>query len=460
MKLYTRTTKKTGAARLYIKPRIGNAPVWLNLGLNVPLSEWHKTFSQDSENNLVQSEAKIKNLMRKLGYEKQLQDIEAGIRSLRRSDNLSVETASDLIETIILADLREAQEKQQERTDREEDARRKDVRRYIDNFISSLKDDDAARTKKGEVYARKSINGMKHFHGVFMKFYRKNKVAVWDDIDKRYIQKFISYVEKDYMRSSVANFLRLFRLIMGRAFEDGARTLPIHAGMFYCPQLRDEEKRAEIYLTNEELDALFAMELGGSLERARDLFLIGCFTGQRFSDYNNIDSSCIGETAKGTLVLRLSQRKTHKRVVIPILDSRLISLLEKYGYNPPRMDDSNFARNLKKIGRKLAETVPSLAVDVVTNITKKERDAEEAGRMVLRRDGQGRMIKYRWELITSHTARRTCITLMHLSGKYTIPQMMAVSGHTRVENFFRYLKQSLDDDADSVAKSAGEDGLF
>lgn len=460
MKLYTRTTKKAGAAKLYIKPKIGRMPVWLNLGLNVPLSEWHKTFAMDSENNLIQSEAKVGNLMRKLGYEMKLQDIENGIRSLRDSNNLSIETATDLIKTIVLAELREEQVKQQERISRAADAQRKDVKLYIDNFISSLKDDDAPRTKKGEVYARKSINGMKHFHSVFMKFYRKNKVALWDDIDKRYVQKFLSYVEKDYMKSSVTHFLRLFRFIMGRAFEDGARTLPIHAGMFYRPKVRDEEKLAEIYLTNEELDALFAMELDGSLERARDLLLIGCFTGQRFSDYNNIDSSCIGETAKGTPVLRLSQRKTHKRVVIPVLDSRLISLLEKYGYNPPRMDDSNFARRLKKIGRKLAETVPSLAVDVVTNITKKEKEREEAGRMVLRRDEQGRVIKHRWELITSHTARRTCITLMHLSGKYTIPQIMAVSGHTKAETFFRYLKQSLDDDADFLAKSAGDDGLF
>lgn len=298
------------------------------------------------------------------------------------------------------------------------------------------------------------------FHSVFMEFYRGNRVGTWDDVDKRYVQRFISHVEKDYMRSSVAQFLRIFRLIIGRAFEDGLRTLPIPAGMFYRPQVRDEQKGAEIYLTNEELDALFSMDLSGSMEQARDLFVIGCLTGQRFSDYNNIDSSCIGLTAKRIQVIRLTQKKTRKLVVIPVLDSRLISLLEKYSYSPPQMIDVTFNRLLKKIGRKLSETVPSLAVDVITNITKRECEAEEAGRMVLRRDGQGRVVKFRWELITSHTARRTCITLMHLSGKYTLLQMMVVSGHTRAENFFRYLRQSVDDDADSVARSAGEDGLF
>lgn len=138
MKLYTRTTKKIGAAKLYIKPKIGGMPVWLNLGLDVPLAEWQKTFSLDVENSLVQSETKVKNLMHKLGHEKKLQDIENGIRSLRDSNDLSIETATDLIKTIVLAELREEQEKQQERISRAEDARRKDVKLYIEHIVVKI----------------------------------------------------------------------------------------------------------------------------------------------------------------------------------------------------------------------------------------------------------------------------------------------------------------------------------
>lgn len=202
------------------------------------------------------------------------------------------------------------------------------------------------------------------------------------------------------------------------------------------------------------------MKLCGLKEEVRDVFLVGCFTGQRFSDYSRIDSTCLDVTAKGTKVLRLIQIKTGKAVVIPILDTRLVSILEKYDYDLPNIVDVVFNRYIKEICRELSESVPSLAEYLPTILTKKEKEAERDGKATFERDKQGRVIKHRYELVMSHTARRTCITLMHLSRKYTIPQMMSVSGHTKTETFFRYLKQSLDDDADSVAEAAGKDGLF
>lgn len=460
MKVYTRTNKKAGATKLYIKPKFGKTPTWLNTGLDVLISDWDKTFSLDADNNLIQSDVKVNNLMRKLGYDKKLQDIENGLRSLRDSNNLTIDTANKLIETIILADVRAEQEKQQERINKAVDAQRKDVKLYIDNFIANLGKEDGTRTTNGEVYTTNSIKNLKQFHRIFMGFYRRNKIAAWDDVDKKYVEKFFTYVDKEYMRSSLVRFVSIFRTIMGRAFDEGVRTKPIPSNMFYRPTVKEQDKATEIYLTNEELTAFYDMELQGSKEVVRDLFLIGCFTGQRFSDYSKIDKSCVGETAKGTKVLRLVQKKTQKKVAIPITDERLISLLEKYDYTVPEVIDVIFNRYIKQVGKKLAETVPSLNSNVITVLTKTERAAEEAGRMEFRRDEQDRVIKYRWQLITSHTARRTCITLMHLSGKYTVPQMMSVSGHTKTETFFKYLKQSLDDDADSVAMAAGEDGLF
>lgn len=64
-----------------------------------------------------------------------------------------------------------------------------------------------------------------------------------------------------------------------------------------------------------------------------------------------------------------------------------------------------------------------------------------------------------WALVSSHTARRSCITNMVLSKKFTIQQMMSVSGHKTPEMFNRYVKLSLDEVADNVA-SAACDGLF
>lgn len=461
MKVYVRTNKKAGATKLYIKPKFGKTPTWLNTGLDVSLSDWDKTFSLDSDNNLIQSDVKVNNLMRKLGYDKKLQDIGNGLRSLRDSNNLSIETANSLIETIVLADVRAEQEKQQARLQKVVDTQRKDVKLYIDSYIKGLTGEEIqSLTKKQQEYKHNSIKIWGQFQRIFNEFFITHKVATWDDVDKRYIEKFASYLNKKYLPSTYVRLISCLRTIMGRAFDDGVRTKQIPSDMFYRPTVKAQDKAAEIYLTNEELDALYNMELGGLKELVRDLFLIGCYTGQRFSDYSAITKDCVGATSKGVPVLRLTQVKTGKSVVIPILNDKLVSLLEKYDYTVPEVVDVVFNRYIKDICKKLSESVPSLAEFVPTLLTKTEKEAEEAGRMTFERDSKGRAIKPRYQLVMSHTARRTCITLMHLSGKYTVPQMMSVSGHTKPETFFKYLKQSGDDDANSVADAAGEDGLF
>ena len=50
----------------------------------------------------------------------------------------------------------------------------------------------------------------------------------------------------------------------------------------------EKDKAAEIYLTSDELQALYEMPLTGLQEQVRDVFLVGCYTCQRVSDYNNI----------------------------------------------------------------------------------------------------------------------------------------------------------------------------
>lgn len=58
-----------------------------------------------------------------------------------------------------------------------------------------------------------------------------------------------------------------------------------------------------------------------------------------------------------------------------------------------------------------------------------------------------------------HTARRSAITNMHLSGKFSTRQIMSVSGHKKEETFNKYIRLSLDEKADDVARAA-YDGLF
>lgn len=67
------------------------------------------------------------------------------------------------------------------------------------------------------------------------------------------------------------------------------------------------------------------------------------------------------------------------------------------------------------------------------------------------------MIVPRYDCVTSHTARRTGITNMYLSHKYTILQMIHVSGHKTQKTFMDYIKLSSEEIADKIADMSKKD---
>lgn len=80
----------------------------------------------------------------------------------------------------------------------------------------------------------------------------------------------------------------------------------------------------------------------------------------------------------------------------------------------------------------------------------KQKDKEAAGELTVERNEKGEVIMPRYECVTSHTVRRTGITNMYLSHRYTILQMMHVSGHKTQKTFMDYIKLSSEEIADEM----------
>ena len=150
----------------------------------------------------------------------------------------------------------------------------------------------------------------------------------------------------------------------------------------------------------------------------------------------------------------MEQQKTGNPVVIPILDDKLETLLKKYDYTMPSITDQEFNRTIKEIGKKLSETIPSLAIKERTLLKKQEKLAEKRNSCTFERDSLGNVLKPRYQLISTHTARRSGITNMWLSKKYSVGMMMSVSGHKDERTFRDYVKLSADEFADVVAASS------
>ena len=93
---------------------------------------------------------------------------------------------------------------------------------------------------------------------------------------------------------------------------------------------------------------------------------------------------------------------------------------------------------------------------------------KDGGRKLFEINERGECIKPKWAMVSTHTARRSCITNMYLatkedgSPKYTLAQRMSVSGHKTEGQYINYIKCSLDEYAEMVAAAndTNEDNLF
>jgi integrase len=198
-------------------------------------------------------------------------------------------------------------------------------------------------------------------------------------------------------------------------------------------ELKFDTRREEtdsIYLTEAEILELMAItDFDDAVEeQVRDVFVLGCFTAMRFSDYSTLDPSAIRNNR-----LEFVQKKTGAKVTIPI-HPMVRQILEKYQYQlPPVPPNNEFNRIIKLIGSKL----PGLHIPFVKQITY-NRERREI-----------RQMKY--EFLQTHTARRSFCSNEYLRG--TDPMIiMAISGHKSHKSFMRYIKVSGEQFADKLEK--------
>ena len=447
--LNIRSKKTVGEVPLITYLRIGDKNHTVNLHLMVDVVQWKEVSS---------SKKKMENFLDRKGYSERLVEIEFGLKELKRQSNFTIQSVETMIQDIILKEKREKYLEQKKIGKEIRKMKEKSIKNYLTNFVQQMETGEV-RNNKNELYAKQTIKIWKQFKRVFLDFYNQ-KPFTWDEIDKTLVNRYITYLEKcDYLKRTREKYLSVFKQMIIDAEKAGLHTNYVAKNLIKKLNVKESDKTKEIYLTKEELEGMYDMELSGTEEIVRDMFLIGCYTAQRFSDFSSIHSSCIGITANGVRVIRMEQKKTQNMVVIPITDDKLEILLRKYDYTVPSISDQKFNRTIKEIGKKLAETIPSLAKKESTLLKKQEKIAEKRKKRTFERVSQENVLKPRWQLISTHTARRSGITNMFLSRKYTIPQMMSISGHKDERTFLDYVKLSLDEFAEEVAKSSC-DGMF
>ena len=458
---FLRTKREKGTASVYLRVQKRNPKLNILVcsKVSVDIQQWDKVTQDVAKWNdycKTQDGRKVKET---------LDSISSAIDNLISQGIYDKARIDEVVEAIVFREERERQRIQEEEErqeqerlrlikEQEEEARKADVILFLENFLEGIKN---GRIKNGaENYTLNTCKVWSNFLGILKRFIQISPFT-WKDINKALADHFVSFMEKNgYMVTSINKYIICFKAMIQNAMDQELHNNLIALRAFSKKKIQETDKAKEIYLTKAELQALYEMPLEGLKDKVRDVFLVGCYTCQRFSDYARLEQENFTKTAKGTKVVRIVQEKTGNDVVIPILNDNLLHIAEKYGYDIPKVNDVILNRYIKQILKELSSTVPSLARKERTLLTMKEREKEKQGLVSFERDNKGYVIKPRYELVSSHTARRSGITNLYLSGNFDTYQMMSISGHRDEKTFYEYIKLSSDEVADSIAKKMDE----
>ncbi|PNQ75201.1 hypothetical protein C1T31_03440 [Hanstruepera neustonica] len=300
---------------------------------------------------------------------------------------------------------------------------------YIANKESQSKDIKAVKLSPITVRAYKqTVNRLKEFNK------RKSYGLDFNNIDLKFYYKFISYLEEyGYSVNTIGKHIKNLTTILNSATEDGYNSNLKYKSREFKPV---SEETVSIYLTEKEIDALYNVDLSKTpyWELARDIFLIGYYTGQRVSDYNGIKPEQI-KTFDGREVFEFVQQKTNKKVYVPVHHRVREIMNKRHNGNPPRkLNDPDINEYIKKAGRKAKIEEPITITKTVSG--KKESEPVP-----------------KHNLIVSHTARRSFCTNAYLS-KMPVIDIMAISGHSTEREFYKYIRITPQERAVKIADSS------
>jgi len=260
----------------------------------------------------------------------------------------------------------------------------------------------------------------------FKKFCEVNRISpVVRDLGLDLTEEFVYYLYSlDLMASTVCGHLvRLKTLIRSAAMRGYDVDFT-----FSDVKVKDDEKEV-VYLEFHEIALVYSCPgLTEPQKRIRDLFILECMTGLRYSDASRLKEE---NFIDGKIYIKT--KKTGTPVVIP--QAKYVrEILKKYNYKcPSNVSLQHFNTVIKEICQLAG----------INQIISYERTI-----------GGKPVCKYveKCERISSHTGRRSAATNMFINGIPTI-RIMQITGHKTEAAFMRYIGMSREENAAILASN-------
>jgi site-specific recombinase XerD len=256
--------------------------------------------------------------------------------------------------------------------------------------------------------------------GKLLDFVKAKKVSIsFEAIDQNFYEAFLNYMIRDlkHLNNTVGKHIKTLKVFLTYALDHEFTTQKYNLKKFKA----FSEEADIIYLTEAELWRIYKLQdLPRRLSDVRDSFCFACFTGLRFSDIDKLRHTHIKED-----FLEIRTEKTKDSLKIPLnqFAKEILNRYKQYYSDrplPTGLTNQKTNEYLKEIGQ---------AAELNDEITMEKFS------------GSNKIIveNKKWELLTTHTARRTFVTLALEKG-IRAEVVMAMTGHKSYKTFKRYIK--------------------
>lgn len=253
------------------------------------------------------------------------------------------------------------------------------------------------------------------------------------------------FYKKGYSRNYFGNIIKIIKQVYRESrVSDGLHN---EHGIEHRDFIAPKDSVDNVYLNTEELQQIYTLDIyaavrkdakkgkasedsninrkAEALIRARNLFLIGCYTGLRVSDFSRLRDAHIGK------FITIKTQKTGTPVVIPI--HPIVHEILATGFDlTHNISPQKLNGQIKELCR-----LSRFTEEIMINQNIGGKNVE--------------VVRPKYELITSHTARRSFATNAYKAGVPPI-SIMKITGHKKESTFLKYIKVSAQENADMLSQ--------
>lgn len=274
--------------------------------------------------------------------------------------------------------------------------------------------------------AKETIKSYKTTRNHLLNFCSENKCTLdFNNITIDFYHRFMGHLQAiGNSKNTISKQIKNLKTFMQEASERGINTNMDFKSRSFKKVTEEVDK---IYLSEDEIDKMYKLNLPVGKERVRDLFVVACYTGLRYSDFSQIKNENILHNQ-----IHIRTQKTGEKVIIPVAPI-VNEILIKYGYNlPTAVSNQKMNQYLKEIGEVAGIDDP----------------------VIITRTMGGNKVRTtfkKFQLISAHCARRSMATNAYKRGVPTIG-LMKITGHTTEKAFMSYIRISQLENAEVLAK--------